>query len=238
MKSKVSSAKIFVHTTLLAGFLSSLINTSPAIAQTISENKSNLVPVNPGFGSIVNGMNSVDGADEVCSKLLSQKPEGELNDSSENEKILRQLPNSEMKVYVLDYNIAAKAGLVYLGIEAAKRSSIVVQDYLMYRKCNNNSLVGIGVRLLVVVNEKNAKVSTLSIPGIAVQADFRKLQAKISLKSLGISSKEITQGIPMPAELNFTTLYQMYQGVDRIKGAIWNGATITPQILAVTEDML
>jgi hypothetical protein len=238
MKSKLSSAISFVYTTFLVGFLSSLINTSPAIAQTVSENKSNLVPVNPGFRSRVTGMNSVDGADEVCSQLLSQKPNGQFSDSSENEKILRQLPNSEMKVYVLDYNIAAKAGLIYLGIEAAKRSSIVVQDYLMYRKCNDNSLVGIGVRLLVVVNEKNAKISTLSIPSIAIQADFRKLQAKISLKTLGISSKEITQGIPMPAELNFTTLYQMYQGVDQIKGAIWNGATITPQVLAVTEDTL
>jgi hypothetical protein len=161
-------------------------------------------------------------------------------DAAEKKAILKQLPNSDTFVYVLDAATSAKLGLAFLTGDAAEHTSTVIQEYILYRdqfdSANNKTVrIGLGVRLFITANEDSGKIGTLSIPAITALAEARKLQATVRLQTMGISSQAITSAIKMPVELTFSTLMQLYQTIDTIKGGIWDANTfITPQVIGMS----
>lgn len=209
-----------------------LILPAPAIsAQPDTGN----VPVNPGTAS----------AD--VQSLLAQLPAvfarlRATNVPATKTEILSALPNSDMFIYVLDSSTAGKLGLSFLSGEASKKSTIIVQEYSMYRdevsSAGKPYRLGLGLRMIVTVNENSGKIATLSIPAIAANVESRKMEATVRLQVIGLSGKAVTEATPMPSELTFTTLMQMYQGIDVIKKAIWDTNTaIAPQIIGVTGQL-
>jgi hypothetical protein len=154
--------------------------------------------------------------------------------------ILNMLPNSDTFVYVFDLRTATKLGLFFMSLEGSGKMSVIMQEYIMYRDsfdpaANRTTRFGIGVRIFIVVGESAVNIATVSIPSIAAQVQTGKLRATIRLQTLGISGRNVTEAIPMPTELTFTTLMQMYQAMDVIKKAIWDENTvITPQIIGVS----
>lgn len=141
-----------------------------------------------------------------------------------------------MFIYIMDSAKASELGLAIIEGQGSQKYSLIVQEFSVYRNQifkNKTVRIGIGVRLFILVKERTAKVNTLSIPAIAAKAEERKLEATIRLEVIGISGPAIAEAMPMPAELTFTTLMQMYKGIDMIKAAIWTpGTYVTPQILA------
>lgn len=157
-------------------------------------------------------------------------------DSKDISDLALIFPNSDMFIYVLDAKTAGELGLTFLSAEAAKKTTIIIQEYSMYRPLTidkNTERFGIGIRLFITVNEKSSKMGTLSIPALAAKAESSKLEATIRLQVIGISGEAITNATPMPSELNFSTLMEMYQKMNEIKGLIWKAGTkLTPQQLS------
>lgn len=186
-------------------------------------------PVNPGLAD--------KNIQQAISKIESTFSSFIARDAKDiRDKLPEILPNSDMFVYVLDASEAGSLGLTFLSAEAAKKSTIIVQEYTMFRNSSvdgKQARFGIGIRMLVTVNEKSGKVGTLSIPSIAASVENKKMEATVRLQVIGISSKAVTEAVPMPSELNFSTLMQMYKAIDAIKSNIWvNGTYILPQIIA------
>jgi hypothetical protein len=211
---------------------------------TTTPKKAGMAPVNPGLMdvNIAQKFNNLGPLNDLLKNVQVTKTE-------DKKALLRALPNSDMFVYVLDAASAAKLGLTVLTAEAKSQNTIIVQDFIMYRDVEDKAekkqyRVGIGIRLFITVNQKSSSMATASIPWLALQADSKKLQARIRLQVLGIQGKKVTEAAPLPSELNFTTLSQMYLAVDNIKKAIWDdedaddGTSITPQVVAVSDQDL
>ena len=174
-----------------------------------------------------------------------------------NEKFLSVLPNSDMSVYVLTRDQGSSLGIPLLtNAKASKNAFYIVQEYAIYRTLNEKptpsprgpfigvsppekadpSAQGISIRMIISVQSKNIALSGLSIGSLALAAEKKDLTANVSLQTVGIIGQKITEATPMPSELNFTTLSNMYRGMDEIKQAIWTQPTgslvfLRPQII-------
>jgi hypothetical protein len=195
-----------------------------------------MVPVNPCLakGKIEENLKSLISLLETTGTTQELVIKGEL---------LKSLPNSHMFIYVLDSATAAKLGFAFIARGGTKKHTLIIQEYLLYRdeEPSPGKIVrlGIGLRMVILVNKVIEKVEMLSIPAIAAQAESRKLQAIVGFQVLGISGRVVTEATPMPSELTIKTLMQMYQGVDAIKKAIWDtDTTIVPQVLGLSENLL
>jgi hypothetical protein len=204
-----------------------------------------LVPINPGLASreVLGRLGStISTLNEMYATFLSEET------PAAKKLILRGLPNSDMFVYVLDAATASRAGLAFLSGEASKNKSVIIHEYLMYRDFTTESQdpvrVGVGVRMVILLNQNAQKASTLALPALTAAVENRKLEATVRLQVIGLSGKAITEAVPMPSELTFTTLMQMYRGIDTIKSAIWDddangdGTLITPQVLSVSRALV
>jgi len=156
-----------------------------------------------------------------------------LKGSEAKEKIGELFPNTEMFISVMDEKKARDFGFIYLGGNDSIVATVIVQEFSMYRVLEKDLREGVAIRLVITVNEKARKIATMSIPNIAAKSENRRLNATIHLEIKGISGPKISAAIPMPTELNFSTLMQMYKAMDEIKSFMWDpDVELVPQIIA------
>lgn len=218
---------------------------SPTIGKNREASVLTMIPINPGM--LTGARLKKLGLDEpLVSKLagLLPTPPSTPPQAPGNQEILKTLPNTDMFIYVLDSQVAASLGLTVFTTQASKHSSVVIQEFIQYRdevdSTGKGVRIGIGVRLFITVNQDAASISTASIPWLAASAQASKLQASVRMQVIGIQGKSVTESIPMPSELTFTTLQQLYKCIDQVKGAINAPSTtdapvtITPQPLSIS----
>ena len=141
---------------------------------------------------------------------------------------------AESFLYVFNSTEAAQLGFPFFGGELSENRTVIVQEYSLFNFDDKDQRVGVGVRHLVTVNEEARKVGLMGISGILAEAERGKLEATIHLQILGISNSSLPATTPVPSELNFTTLTQMYRQVDEVKRlmCVDDETTLIPLILA------
>lgn len=158
-------------------------------------------------------------------------------------EVLYALPNTDMFLYVLDAKTAASAGLAFLDASYGEKVTYIIQEFAIYRDEQGASgtssilqRVGVGIRLIIQVDERTAKVSTLGLPKIALGVELNNLKATVRMQVIGIQGPGVSNAFELPSELNFTTLSGLYRAVDVVKGLVWGKDTrITPQVLAESK---
>src|SRR5439155_10319094 len=141
-----SIARSFVRSLLTASFVVTSLGLCYCAEPT--RTPADTVPVNPGQARDV--LQQFEGAQQLVKALGTFRATSEATDKK---AILQALPNSDMFVYVLDAQAAAKLGLAFLSAEASKQSTIIVQEYAMYQdvykkdKPNEVYRLGIGIRM-------------------------------------------------------------------------------------------
>ncbi|WP_394793462.1 hypothetical protein [Armatimonas sp.] len=214
-----------------------LNTTNSAYGKPTTQKQSQTGPVSPyGVRTIVESIPEL--------KTLLDKQIIFNGDAQSSGDLAKMLPNSNMFIYVMSEDSAASAGFI-LKTEVNSKNSIIIQEYVMFKEIESTSKktyrAGVGVRMIISVNQSVASVSTLGIPSLAISAEQKKLKGSVKIQIMGISGKSITESAPLPSELNFTTLMQMYQYMDQIKTAIWSGTSaspvvITPQIVGAPDE--
>jgi len=183
------------------------------------------VPFNPG--QVPAGNTEMNFVSQRGNERLPGSKQLKVNEMS------RELPNSEMYVYVFDKSESIKAGFQFISGDASRKSSVIVQEYSMFEN-RGKERYGIAIRMIIHVNQ-SAKNLKGSIPWLTAQAERNKLKATISLQVIGVSGKPINDAYPlMPQELNFSTLVSLYHAVESIRGHIYDeadGVYYRPQFL-------
>jgi hypothetical protein len=94
--------------------------------------------------------------------------------------------------------------------------------------------VGVGLRLTASVTVTSAGVSLSSLGAIAANAEAGKLTGSLVVQTLGITGKSVATSLPLPSELNQTTIQNAILALGSIKAVIYDPTTeITPRVVGI-----
>ena len=137
----------------------------------------------------------------------------------------------------------------YVASSAGKNSRelSVLQDYQMYRLVRLEpgwARVGVGTRIKVDLSIRSKKINLSGLFPIAVAASRGKTEGTLSVEVLGMTSRDITNLIPLPAQLSPDAVITAIQASAAIKTRIWGSQSqgksstqIEPHIIAVSSDV-
>lgn len=104
-------------------------------------------------------------------------------------------------------------------------SKPIPEEFADYSKINIPIYVGLGLRLKANITTMEANVNLSGLPAIAAQAQSGKLRGSLVVQTLGVSGKNIATALPLPSELNETTLTNSILSMGAIKAMIHDDKT-------------
>lgn len=98
--------------------------------------------------------------------------------------------------------------------------------------------VGIGLRLTANITVHEGKVELANLVAVGAAAQAKKVSGTLIIQSLGISGESVSSAIPMPSEINTTTIQSALVALGTIKSQIYAEKTaISPRVLAVYNTL-
>lgn len=180
-----------------------------------------------------------------------------------NRRILDALPDETTRIAVGQFQANGGISFGPAKAGAAGNSYLVVLDYV---KFNTKSFgvdiadvsgrrtatlsaspapqtivpvyVGVGLRLTanVTVNEGSVDLGNLFALGVAAQA--KKISGTMVVQTMGISGPSISAIVPMPSEINATTIQASLVALGAIKAKIYDqGTEINPRVVGVYNTL-
>ena len=163
-----------------------------------------------------------------------------------NDEILQFLTNETVLVSIGQVN--AEGGISYIPVTvSAKHTSYkVTMDYMKFATLpqvrENGSFigfnrVGVGLRLITLMTTSEAGINIGDLSSIGLAAREGKIKGTLMIEVVGIKSKEITTLLPLPSEINQTTIQNAMQALATIKSKIYDEDTrLYPQVMAIKPD--
>nr|WP_315155318.1 hypothetical protein [uncultured Flavobacterium sp.] len=163
-----------------------------------------------------------------------------------NDEILQLLNNETVLVSIGQVN--ADGGISYLPITiSAKHSSYkVTMDYMKFATIAQGddqgsfigfNRVGVGLRLITLITTSEAGINIGDLSSIGFAAKAGKVKGTLMIEVVGIKSKEVTTILPLPSEINQTTIQNAMQALATIKSKIYDSETkLYPQVMAIKPD--
>jgi hypothetical protein len=140
-------------------------------------------------------------------------------------------------VVILDYikfetksfgvDITDSAGKRTANLSASKAPPVIVPVY-----------VGVGLRLSanVTVNEGSVDLGNLFALGVAAQA--KQVSGTMVVQTLGISGESVSSIIPMPSEINASTIQAALVSLGAIKAKMYDqGTEVNPRVVGVYNNL-
>jgi hypothetical protein len=94
--------------------------------------------------------------------------------------------------------------------------------------------VGIGLRLTASLTVLKATANLSSLAGIAADAAAGKVTGSLVVQTLGISGRSVSAALPLPSELNETTIGNAILAIGSIKALLYDASTeISPRVVGV-----
>jgi hypothetical protein len=141
--------------------------------------------------------------------------------------------------------ITKEGGITYLPVTlSAKGSSYkITMDYMKFATIGQidddgefigYKRVGVGLRLISNITTFEAGINIGDLSSIGLAAKAGKLNGTLMIEVIGIKSKEVTTLLPLPSEINQTTIQNAMQALATIKSKIYDTDTkLFPQVMAV-----
>jgi hypothetical protein len=172
--------------------------------------------------------------------LLESKPIKLLN----REETLGFLNNETVLVAIGEFK--QEGSLEYLPIAFSKKNTSykITMDYMKYatlaqfsdQKFIGSRRVGVGLRLISLIYTAEEGINISDLYSIGLAAKQEKLSGTLIIEVIGIKSKEVTSLIPLPSEINQTTIQNAMQALATIKSKIYDEETsLYPQVMAIKE---
>ncbi|AVO51401.1 hypothetical protein [Ectopseudomonas mendocina] len=181
-----------------------------------------------------------------------------------NAHLLNALPDETMRLAIGQFD--GKTGLTF-GVAATGikgNQYVVILDYI---KFNTNSLpvilekenanikanitpnapepdalvptyIGVGLRLTanILVTEGSVDLGNLFALGAAAEA--KKISGSLVIQTLGVSGENVSSVIPMPSEINTSTIQNAILALGTIKAKMYaNDTKITPRVVGVYNNL-
>ncbi|MBF0622875.1 MAG: hypothetical protein HQL54_13220 [Magnetococcales bacterium] len=94
--------------------------------------------------------------------------------------------------------------------------------------------VGVGLRLTANLLVLNGQVNLSGLPAIAAEAAAGNLTGSLIVQTLGVTGKSISTTLPLPSELNQTTIQNSILALGSIKALVTSDETnVTPRIVGI-----
>lgn len=91
--------------------------------------------------------------------------------------------------------------------------------------------VGVGLRLTASITVRSGQVNLASLGAITAAAEANDVSGSLVVQTLGITGRQVTTALPMPSELNSTTVQNAILSMGAIKAMLYgDGAIITPRV--------
>ena len=160
------------------------------------------------------------------------------------EETLGFLNNETVLVAVGEIN--REGNINYLPITFSKKNTSyrITMDYMKYAtlaQISENQFigskrVGVGLRLISLITTAEAGINISDLYSIGLAAKENKLSGTLIIEVIGIKSKEVTSLIPLPSEINQTTIQNAMQALATIKSKIYDEETsLYPQVMAIKK---
>jgi hypothetical protein len=98
--------------------------------------------------------------------------------------------------------------------------------------------VGVGVRVVATVTAKEEGIQLTSLMSIGVAARANQLSGTLCVQTLGLSGEDISALLPVPSDLNETTIQNALMAMGQIKGKIYDAKTnVSPQVVGYYDSL-
>lgn len=131
--------------------------------------------------------------------------------------------------------ISSKGSSYKITMDYMKSATLPVKDSL-----NENIIglrrVGVGLRLISLITAFEAGINIGDLSSIGIAAKTGKASGTLMVEVIGIKSKDVTTLIPLPSEINQTTIQNAMQALATIKSKIYDLETkLYPQVMAIND---
>lgn len=98
--------------------------------------------------------------------------------------------------------------------------------------------VGVGLRLTANITVNKGKVNLGNLFALGLEANSEKISGTLVVQTLGVSGENISSIIPMPSEINPTTIQNAIMALATIKSNLYDEKTIiTPRVVGVYNNL-
>ena len=116
---------------------------------------------------------------------------------------------------------------VLITITTAPNPDVVVPVY-----------VGVGLRLTANVYVKEGSVDLGNLFALGVAAQAKQISGTLVIQSLGLSGEGVSSLIPIPSEINTTTIQNALMAIGAIKAKIYDGkVSVVPRVVGVYNNL-
>lgn len=149
-------------------------------------------------------------------------------------------------VVILDYiKFETKTKSVKINKIYDKNKS--VSDTITFEKINSNIgrpdavvpvYVGVGLRLTATIEVKKGNVDLGNLFALGAAAEANKVTGTLVIQSMGISGENVSSLIPMPSEINTTTIQNAVMALASIKAKLYQEEVrVTPRIVGFYNNI-
>jgi hypothetical protein len=98
--------------------------------------------------------------------------------------------------------------------------------------------VGVGLRLTANVSVKEGNVDLGNLFALGVAAQAKQISGTLVIQSLGLSGEGVSPLIPIPSEINPTTIQNALMAIGAIKAKIYDGKiSVVPRVVGVYNNL-
>lgn len=99
--------------------------------------------------------------------------------------------------------------------------------------------VGVGLRLTANVNVLKGKVNLSSLGALAAEAQAGNISGSLIVQTLGITGKQVTSSLPLPSELNPTTIQNAVLALGSVKAIVYDqpNTIVIPRVTGIYNPL-
>ncbi len=97
--------------------------------------------------------------------------------------------------------------------------------------------VGIGLRLTAHVKVLSGKVNLASLGALAAAAEAEQISGSMIVQTLGITGPQVTSALPLPSELNATTVQNAILALGSVKAMVYKSSVTTPRVTGLYNPL-
>lgn len=152
-------------------------------------------------------------------------------------KVINEGVSKGKTVPLYDKSVKSKTDYI---IKSAPRINPSIDNE--YKNKNDNGdlvivpvYIGIGLRLTATIFVSEGSVNLSSLGAIAAEAEAGKLTGTLTVQTLGITGKSVATSLPLPSEINQTTIQNAILALGSIKAVLYDkeNTILTPRVVGV-----
>ena len=161
-------------------------------------------------------------------------------------EILGFLANETVLVSVGQFSSDGKLGYGPASFSIKNSNYKITMDYMKFatlREKNEKGeiagykRVGVGLRIIANVSAMESGINLGDLFAIGLAAKANKVSGTLMLEIIGIKSKDVTAVLPLPSEINQSTIQSAMQAMATIKSKIYeDGTDLYPQVMAIKSE--